>query len=357
MTGPTPFAIVGAGWRSAFYLRVARELPGRFRVTGVMTGDAARIAALERDWMVAIRSTIDEVLADAPAFVVLSVPRTVMPRLLIELAERSVPVLAETPPAADLAALQGLVGLAASSARIQVAEQYQFQPLHAARIATIRQGLLGSVSEVQVSVAHDYHAMDLVRRYLDLSFDAVTITARRFIAPIVAGPDRGGPPREERIVSSEQIIAWLEFEKRFAVYDFTSDQYFSWIRGPRVLVRGERGEIRDTTVSFLRDATTPIGVEMIRRDTGHDGNLEGLHLAGITVGPEWVYRNPFAPARLADDEIAVATCLQEMAEYVQGGRSFCTLAEAAWDHELSLRIGEAADSGRSIRVTAQLWAT
>ena len=32
-----PFAIVGAGWRAGFYVRVARALPGIFRVTGVLT--------------------------------------------------------------------------------------------------------------------------------------------------------------------------------------------------------------------------------------------------------------------------------------------------------------------------------
>ena len=34
-----PFAIVGAGWRAGFYVRVARALPGIFRVTGILTRD------------------------------------------------------------------------------------------------------------------------------------------------------------------------------------------------------------------------------------------------------------------------------------------------------------------------------
>lgn len=43
---PTPFAIVGAGWRAAFFLRVAGALPERFRVTGVLTRDATRRTAV-----------------------------------------------------------------------------------------------------------------------------------------------------------------------------------------------------------------------------------------------------------------------------------------------------------------------
>lgn len=357
MTSPVPFAIAGAGWRCAFYLRVAGELPGRFRVTGVMTRDPGRIAALAEDWTVAARSTFDELLADDPAFVVVSVPRAITPALIRELAVRGVPALAETPPADDLAALHALADLAASDARIQVAEQYQFQPFNAARLAVIRAGVLGTVSQAQVSVAHDYHGIDLLRRFLGIAFEPAKIMARRFTAPIVEGPDRDGPPTDERIVPSEQVLAWLEFDNRLGVYDFTADQYFSWIRSPRVLLRGERGEIHDTTVRYLKNATTPVTVDLARRDTGHDGNLEGLHHSGITLGDEWVYRNSFAPARLSDDEIAVATCLQRMTEYIDGGPSFCSLAEAAWDHELSLRIGEAAQAAEPIRVTGEPWAS
>jgi hypothetical protein len=345
-----PFAIVGAGWRAGFYVRVARALPGVFRVTGVLTRDAGRAAHASGAWGLPVRSSIDELLADRPVFVVLAVPRTATPYLLRELADARVPVLTETPPAPDLDALRGLADLAASDARIQVAEQYQFQPHHAARLAVARSGILGAVTQAQVSVAHDYHGIDLLRRYLCTGFSPVRITALRFESPIVAGPDRSGPPAGERLERSEQVLAWFDFGGRLGVYDFTPDQYFSWIRSPRVLLRGERGEINDMAVRALADAVTPVTLELSRRDTGHDGNLEGLYHVGITLGDEWVYRNPFVPARLTDDEIAVATCLERMAAYVGGGASFCSLAEAAWDQELGLRMGEACESGRPIQI-------
>lgn len=354
--GPVPFAIVGAGWRAEFYLRIARELPDRFRVAGVMTRDAARAETVMSEWAAPVRATIDEILTERPAFVVVCVPPAVTPRLMRELAVKGVPVLAETPPAGDLSALAELSDLAASGARIQVAEQYQFQPLHAARLAVVRSGTLGTVTQAQVSVAHDYHGIDLMRRYLGVGFGAVTITARRFVSPLVGGPDRAGPPTEERIDASEQVIAWFDFDGRLGVYDFTIDQYFSWIRSPRVLVWGERGEIHDSTVRWLQDARTPLTKELMRRDTGHDGNLEGLYHAGITAGDAWLYRNPFVPARLTDDEIAVATCLERMAEYVDGGPEFCGLAEAAWNHELSLRMGRAVSSGGPVHVVGTAWA-
>ena len=345
-----PFAIVGAGWRAGFYVRVARALPGIFRVTGVLTRDPGRAAHASTAWGLPVRSSMDEILADRPAFVVLAVPRAATPSLLRELTDAGVPVLAETPPASDLDALAALADLAASDARIQVAEQYQFQPHHAARLAVARSGLLGTVTQAQVSVAHDYHGINLLRRYLGAGFTPVTITACRFESPIVAGPDRSGPPAGERLERSEQVLAWFDFGGRLGVYDFTPDQYFSWIRSPRVLLRGERGEINDMAVRALRDAVTPVTLELARRDTGHDGNLEGLYHVGITLGDEWVYRNPFVPARLTDDEIAVATCLERMVDYIGGGAPFCSLAEAAWDQELGLRMGEAWSTGRPVRV-------
>jgi len=344
-----PFAIAGAGWRAEFYLRVAQALPDRFRVTGVLTKDPGRAARVSGAWGVAVRSSLDELLADRPAFVVVSVPPMAAPRLMRELAGGGMPVLAETPPAPDLDALAALGDLAASDARIQVAEQYQFQPHNAARLAVVNSGALGTVTQAQVSVAHDYHGIDLLRRYLGVGFGPVTITACRFVSPIVAGPDRSGAPTAERIATSEQVLAWFNFDGCLGVYDFTPDQYFSWIRAPRVLLRGERGEINGMTLRTLRDPTSPVTIEMTRRDTGRDGNLEGLHHEGITAGDAWVYRNPFVPARLSDDEIAVATCLSRMAAYIEGGPAFCSLAEAAWDQELALRMAAALTTSRPVR--------
>ena len=91
-------------------------------------------------------------------------------------------------------------------------------------------------------------------------------------------------------------------------------------------------------------------------DAGQDGNLEGFYHKGILAGNEWLYRNPFAPARLTDDEIAVATCLQKMAEYVQGGPSFCGLPEASQDHYLSLMIEKAVRTGEAVKAEKQVWA-
>jgi predicted dehydrogenase len=351
---PIPFAIVGRGWRGAFYERVAAALPDRFRITGTMSGRTP-----------GSRASLDELLADEPAFVVLAVPWDPMPALIAELADRGVAVLAETPPAPDLDGLRSLRRLTAAGGRIQVAEQYRYQPLHAARLALVASGRLGTISQVQLSVAHGYHGIDLLRRFLGIDAEPVTISARRVRSPIVAGPDRAGPPADERIVEADQVIATFAFgdgargadgaHERLGILDFTDEQYFSWIRGLRLLIRGERGEIDGTAARWLAGAHTPIRVALERHDTGQDGNLEGHYLAGITAGSEWVYRNPFAPARLTDDEIAVATCLAGMPAAIAGGPDVCSLADAVQDRYLDILVAEAAATGRPMRAEGHLW--
>ena len=352
---PISFAIAGTGWRAAFFLRVAAALPDRLRVTGVLARDPTSVMP-QPGGDIPIHGDLDGLLAARPQFVVTAVPWARTPVLIRELASRGMPVLAETPPAPDLAGLDAILDLAvAPPVPIEVAEQYHLQPLHAARLAVVASGALGTVSEAQVSAAHDYHGLDLLRRYLGIGFEPVRIRARRFTSPIVAGPDRAGPPEVERLDVSDQTLAWLEADGRLGVYDFTGDQYFSWIRAPRVLVRWERGEITGTTVRRLIDARTPVTEVLERRDAGQDGNLEGYHHIGYTLGDRWVYRNPTAPARLADDEVAVAGCLLAMAHHVGGGPSRCSLAEAAWDHELGLRVAAAATSGDEVVADGRRW--
>ena len=351
-----PFAIVGGGWRAEFYLRIAAALPERFQIVGMAVRDAERGQALERAWGVRTYRDVGQLLrAEKPRFVVTSVSWEANPPLVAELAERGVPVLSETPPAPDVERMARLWDLAQHGARIQVAEQYVYQPHHAARLAFVGAGALGTVSQAQVSAAHGYHGISLIRRFLGVTYENARITACRFASPLIAGPDRQGSPRAERLLSSSQTIAWLDFGERLGIYDFTGDQYFSYVRGQRLLVRGERGEIINERASYLLDYQTPVEVTFVRAAGGANGNLEGFFLKGIMAGEHWVYRNPFIPGRLADDEIAIATSLARMAEYAQGGPDVYSLAEACQDRYLDICIERAVESGQVVLSETQPW--
>lgn len=349
------FAIIGAGWRAEFYLRVAQALPERFRVTGVQAHTPAKAEAFATRWGIKTTTMLDDLLADRPAFVVTSVPWAVTPILIRELAGRGVVTLAETPPAPDLAAMNALWA-DAQGARVQVAEQYHLQPQHAARLAVIASGKLGAVTQAQVSAAHGYHGISLMRKFLGIGLEEATVTARSFATPIVAGPWKDEMPAEETINPSPQTIAQLDFGDKHGVFDFTGDQYFSWIRSERILIRGERGEINNLDVRFLQDYRTPIHLTLARQDAGHGGNLEGFYHKGYLAGAEWVYTNPLAPGHLSDEEIAIGTCLLKTAEYAGGGEGFYGLRDALQDHYLGLLIDQAANNGGTVKAERQAWA-
>jgi predicted dehydrogenase len=306
------FAVVGAGWRTDFFLRVAKALP-QMNVCGVVVRNETRAREVESEWGVPCFASISDLMrAKQPSYVIASVT-----------AGHNVPILAETPPATSLEGLVSLYRqLSELGARIQVAEQYWAQPLHAARQAVVDSGVLGRINQVNLSVCHGCHAMSLIRRLLGVGFEAATIRGQRFVGRAVAGPDRSGPPSEERVVDVETDYASLDFGDRVGTYEFCLPQYRSWIRGQRVCIRGERGEIVDDRVTYLRDEVTPISSRLVRQEAGRNGNLEGLHLKAIQFQDDWVYRNPVIPARLADEEIAVAQCLLDMQRFVEQGRSF-----------------------------------
>ena len=350
------FGIVGAGWRVNWFLRAARALPDKLQVAGLAARRPQRAFELVADYGVNIyRSPSEMIAAEAPDFVVTSVSSPANPPIIRQLVELDMPVLSETPPATTVAEMTELWALQEQGARIQVAEQYWRQPHHAARLAFAHSGRLGRISQVQLSACHGYHGISLIRRFLGIGAEQATVTARRFTSPIVQSPGRDGPPRAEKIAESDQLLATFDFGDRLGILDFTPDQYFSWIRGQRLLVRGERGEIINDQAAYLQDYLTPVRVAFTRHSAGPEGNLEGNYLKGIQAGEQWWYRNPTLPAELTDDEIAVADLLLRMAEYVRGGEEAYSLAEACQDRYLDILAAQAADTGQSVHSQRQPW--
>lgn len=359
MKKPAKFSIIGGGgYRAQYFLRIAQALPGHFCVSGMVVRDEAKGRAMEEQWGTACYRSLDELLSnEQPDFVVLSVNVSAAAEYMLQLAERGIPVLAETPPAADLDGLLMLhEKLTLQGARIQVAEQYQYHPIQAARLEVIRSGQLGRVTETTVSISQTYHAVSLIRRMLGLRFEDVSIRGMRFEAQWAAGPDRSGPPTEDRLIPLQRDIAWLDFGGQLGIYDFTKDQHRSWTRSNHLSVRGERGEIFDNRISLQLPDCTPVHSELKRINKGEYENQEGHFLRGIMAGERWVYDNPFVPGRLYDDEIAIAACLQKMAAYAAGGPEFYGLPDASQDHYLGLLIEQAIRSGETVRSVRQPWA-
>jgi predicted dehydrogenase len=361
----TTFAVIGSGFRASAYWRLAVGLPD---VTCV-----GAVVRTPRPLPVPVFDSLAGCLASArPDFVVTALPRAVNPDVLWAAVDRGVPVLTETPPAADLPALRSLWSAVGSSGLVQVAEQYLLMPAHAARAAAVAAGHLGAPTQVQVSSTHQYHAVSLIRGLLGVGHAPATVRASRTTAPLLDPQNRAGWTGDPSPKRATTTIATVDFgDGRSGLYDFTDNQSRNQLRFRRILVRGTHGELRDDELVRLTAARTVVRSPLVRRQTGHDLDLDGfdtdhitlghltlghLTLGHVTPGAELLYRNPFPGRRWNDDEIATATILRATAAWVRGdGPPPYPLAEGAQDHLVALAIEESADTDRSITTTAEPW--
>ncbi|MBC7596712.1 MAG: Gfo/Idh/MocA family oxidoreductase [Kineosporiaceae bacterium] len=355
MGAPVRIGLVGASWRGQYFLRVARELPLLFTVVQVLVRSASSVATVTEEWGVRSTTNMADFLAGGPYdFVVVATPRDVGPDLVVRLVTAGIPVLVETPPARDaesLFALYSKVG----EAPVQVAEQYQFQPHHAARLAVVRSGLIGAVASARVSVAHGYHGVSLIRLAIGAGFEPVEIRANATPDNVMSSRGRDGWNPKPSEVDSVRTTALLDFGGRHGFFDFSGEQYCSPIRARHISLYGSTGQVEDDAVSYLTDPGRASHETLRRETTGIDGDLEGSFLQRISLGRDIYFENPFVPVRLNDDEIAVAETMSRMAHYVGGGAPFYGLADASQDHYLSLLIDESAASGIPVRSQSTPW--
>jgi predicted dehydrogenase len=339
----TSFAVAGAGFRAAAFWRLAARLDGLTCIGAVVR--------TPRELPVPQFGSLGALLdAARPDFLVTALPRTVNATVVVEAVRRGVPVLSETPPAANLDGLRALWSAAGGSGLVQVAEQYLLMPSHAARLAAVRAGVIGTPAQVQVSSTQLHHAVSLIRGLLGAGRTPATVRATRHTAALVSPLDRGGWTDDPVARPATTTIAMLDFGGgRSGLYDFTDGQTRNQLRFRRLLVRGSHGELQDDAVVRLGAPRTVVRHSLVRGrsrvDTDH-----------ISLGDTVLYRNPYPGARLNDDETATATMLHAMAAWVHGtGPPPYPLAEAAHDHTVGLAIEEAAATGRTVTTTVEAW--
>ena len=357
---PAKFAIVGTGWRSEFFLRVAAELPGRFAVTGVHSRSAARREELaHRFGTLAVDSVEEAAKQGEPDFVIVAVPWPAAPEITQQIVELGVAVLEETPPAPDLPMMRALWSGVGARDLVQVAEHNMFMPAHRARLRMVKEGLVGEPTSVQVTSNHLYHAVSIMRGLLDVGRGPTTVIANSvstsLVEPIAFGGAFSDNPDP---VPRTATLAILDFGGgRTGLYDFTENQWWNPLRHRRLTVRGTGGEIVDDRVVSLEDPRTVVESVVTRRQTGMDMNLEGFFLDSIAVNGRAMYRNPYRPARLSDEDIAAATIVERMSMWVRGeGPPPYPLADGLQDHLLGLAIEESARLGRPVVTAVEPWA-
>lgn len=351
--------VIGGGWRGQYFVKLARLFPEELECVGVVARrDNIRRELADR-WRIPVVASQAELIEKFRLdFVVTCVSWESNPRVIEEAVSHGLPVLAETPPAPDLEGLRRLWERVGTSGLVQVAEQYCHMPTHAARLTAVRQGIIGELGSVQISSTHLYHAVSLIRRYLNIGFEPASVSARRFTAPLIQPSDRSGWTHETVPRQATTTIATIEFAGgRSALYDFTENQSRNHLRSRRLLLRGSHGEINDDRVIRWADAETIIESRIVRRQSGYELDHEGFDTAHLSLDGGVLWRNPFFGHRLNDEDIAMSTALVGMARWVRGeAPPPYPLAEAAQDHLIGLAIEQSADEGRLVTSETEGWA-
>lgn len=357
MSGPVRFAVIGSGWRSEFHLRMAQAAPDRLRAVGVVTLTVEEGERITARWGVPTVQTIREVLALDPEFVIAAVSWPAMPGVVRELVAAGVKVMAETPPAPDLAGLRSLWHDVGASGLVQVGEQYVLMPGHAARLAVVRDGVIGTPTSVEVASTHLYHAVALMRAFLDVGMDSTVVNARTFTAPLVDPLTFDGWVTDPVPAPRTTTVATLDFgDGRMGLYDFVENQWWNPLRSRRIVVRGSLGELVDDVVTRLT-VDGPVTSQLAYRRTGVDMNLEGNEVVHVSFDGRVVFANPWVGTRLSEDDIAVASHLVEVGRWARDeAPGPYPLADACQDHALGLAIEESARTGADVRLEPEVWA-
>lgn len=357
--GKIRFGVIGSGWRAEFYIRIAKALPEQFELIGVLIRDKEKGEQFNKIHQVPVVQTVEELEKGNPDYVVLAIKRGIISDYLTTLFKKQIPVLCETPPGEDLEALKNVwENCQKYNGKIQVAEQYFAQPLYAAWDKVVRSGKLGEIQNINISALHGYHGASIIRQYLNAGFENVKIYGKRFWFDVTETYDREGMDFNGEVFKCSRDRLTMEFENgKVAYFDFSDPaQYHSFIRTRQLTVQGVRGEIDDLTVRYLTEENVPVTQDLNRIDLGVYNNQDWSHY-GIMLGEEFLYKNPFGNARLNDDEIAVATCMKKMDEYLRTGTAFYSLRDALQDMYICLVMDEAlAHPNQEITTETQCWA-
>lgn len=331
------YAIIGAGWRSEFYLRIAELLPKKFSVSGIYIRNKQKQEEFSKKYNAPIFDTLEKLLETDFDFIVSCVNKTGICDTVRELADKNIPVLTETPIGTSVSEIDDFLSEIKPDWRVQVAEQFHFMPRNAAIKSIIDSGILGEITQVQLSCCHDYHSASLIRFFLGTGDEMPESSSFTLPDTVTRYNSRGGLLNEPQTVTSEEKFAFLKFKSKTAVYDFNYEQYFSDIRRSRILIRGTNGEILNNECTYLKNGL-PHSFFLQRNAYGANESLDGFTLVNITAEGRVLYENPFKGSRLSDEEIAIATCLLNMQKYLETGTPFYTLKDAATDSKIFLSV-------------------
>ena len=320
------FAIVGSGWRSLYYVRIAEALPSIFELGPMLCRTEEKAEKMRAEYGIRAVTTEEECLAYRPDFIVAAPSKPAMADVAAKWLKWGIPVLCETPAFQTSEQAERLRDLVRKGGRLSVAEQYRLYPEISAVLKVLDMDLIGDPDYALVSIAHEYHGASLIRAFLKQGRDVpFKVSARTFSFPTVETLSRYERFSDGRISLKNRTLASFAFENgKAALYDFDSEQYRSPIRKNLLKIQGPRGEIQGRTVRFLdRDnlpveETLKIESRMVSRESDNPNLNRIEEVLNISFRDRTLYSPPFGPCGLSEDETAMAVVLWQMGGYVRG---------------------------------------
>jgi len=294
---------------------------------------------------------LDDLLETKPQFVVSCVKKAGMADMVMQLLEKGMPVLSETPLAVEIPVLKRLWETQRRTGTpLEMAEQYFLYPTHQAKIALVCAGVIGQVHSCWMSMMHDYHGISMLRAYLGEESEPVEIRARKIYQPIAVTGGRAGYTPGDEMGDEYRTLAQFDFGGgRMGLYDFSGTQYHSAIRSNHMRVLGTRGEIFDDEVRFLGEGNRPETEKLsVHRDL-ITGTIRSIDFNG-----QCVYQNPFRwDVEMTEDDIAVSTVLVRMGKRLESGESHYPYAFR--DSYMSCLLAAAADADGRVVTQKMEW--
>ena len=275
--------------------------------------------------------------------------------------DRGITVLSETPAALDMDSLKKLYRYHMSDDKTDkkqvVAEQYREYPYNKARIKLVNSGVLGDISCLNISLAHEYHGFSLIRAYLGIKADEnYTVSGKIYEFPTTQTLTRYDKFTDGRTAPKKRCVAAFEFESgKVAWYDFDSEQYRSPIRKNMIKVQGVRGELINDEMYYLDDKNegqyqkivTDVNVTHTKETNPNLSTVREIEK--IMCGENVLYEPELGLHGLSEDETAIAALMIGTAKYSRGeAESPYSMEDAFADAYAAILLDEAVRTGNKI---------
>lgn len=328
------FIIVGSGWRSLFYVRIAKYLPESFECCAMLCRSEEKAELMNRLYGVHTTVSAEECIDLKPDFAVVAVTKKDIFSVSRQWLYMGIPVLCETPLGQSEDEIKAAYGLLKEGFKIQVAEQYHRVPFYSAVIDLWKSGIAGEAYNITLSAMHDYHAASIIRKILGKGCESVKISGKSHQFVVTDTLSRNEAFFDGRTSVRERARLTFEYEDgKAAFYDFQSVQYRSTIRKKYINIQSARGEMTNGSVCYLDENFLP--KEAALETEGHDDFIKSISFEGRKL-----YQNPFR-AEMPWDETAIALVMQDMKKFIDTGEGAETAREALIDSFYSVKMHEA----------------